>query len=301
LAQARSELATGEALESMPATLEATLTGELSLAQATEIARAEFKAPGSEPGMLEVARHSGLAALRHEARKVALGSVSPEELYAIQQKARSFFHWIDDVGMVRGNFALPPSVGVPLLSRIETEAGRLRRAATGSTRERFDAYAADALVGLLQGKGKGSTTRTDVVYVIDLEAARRGHAHPGEVCHLVGAGPVPVNHVAEVAEDAFVKAVTFKGERVETIAHFGRHIPAELRTALELGEPPGFEGAVCAEPNCGRRYGLEWDHVDPLAHRGPTSYDNLVARCKPHHWQKTERDRQAGLLTPEPP
>ena len=57
----------------------------------------------------------------------------------------------------------------------------------------------------------------------------------------------------------------------------------------------------CTEPGCNRRYGLEWDHVDPVAHNGPTSYDNLSARCKPHHWQKTEQDRQAGLFEPPPP
>ena len=68
------------------------------------------------------------------------------------------------------------------------------------------------------------------------------------------------------------------------MAHFGRHIPVELRTALELGTPPGFDGAGCTEPGCRRRYGLEWDHIDPVAHNGPTSYDNLSARCKPHHW-----------------
>jgi hypothetical protein len=54
----------------------------------------------------------------------------------------------------------------------------------------------------------------------------------------------------------------------------------------------------CAEPGCNRRYGLEWDHVDPVAHNGKTSYDNLQPRCKPHHWEKTEQDRQAGLFEP---
>ena len=83
--------------------------------------------------------------------------------------------------------------------------------------------------------------------------------------------------------------------RIHTVAHFGRHIPAELRTALELGPPPGFDGVECVEEGCGRRYGLEWDHVDPVANGGPTSYDNLKARCWPHHRAKTERDRQAGL------
>ncbi|MFN2556941.1 MAG: HNH endonuclease signature motif containing protein [Nitriliruptorales bacterium] len=59
---------------------------------------------------------------------------------------------------------------------------------------------------------------------------------------------------------------------------------------------------MCVEEGCARRHGLEWDHEDPLAHRGPTSYDNLKTRCRPHHRDKTERDRRAGLLFgPDPP
>ena len=130
----------------------------------------------------------------------------------------------------------------------------------------------------------------------DLGAYRRGHAHPGEVCQAIGGGPLPVGRARELSRDAFIKAVLHDGVRVGTVKHFGRHISAELRTALELGGPPGFEGAMCAEPGCGRRYGLEWDHVDPLANGGATSYDNLAARCWPHHRDKTERDRAAGLL-----
>jgi hypothetical protein len=71
---------------------------------------------------------------------------------------------------------------------------------------------------------------------------------------------------------------------------------AELRTALALGPAPGFDGAVCVDEGCGRRHDLEWDHVDPVANGGLTTYENLVPRCRPHHWAKTERDRAAGLL-----
>ncbi len=56
-----------------------------------------------------------------------------------------------------------------------------------------------------------------------------------------------------------------------------------------------------AEPGCHRRYGLEWDHDDPVAHNGATSYENLRPTCKPHHGAKTERDRQAGLFEAPPP
>jgi len=58
---------------------------------------------------------------------------------------------------------------------------------------------------------------------------------------------------------------------------------------------------TCAEIGCDRRYGLEWDHVDPRANGGPTSLANLKPECKPHHWDKTERDRKAGILGRSPP
>ncbi|HTT92217.1 MAG TPA: hypothetical protein VMF65_21870 [Acidimicrobiales bacterium] len=120
-------------------------------------------------------------------------------------------------------------------------------------RETFEAYAADALVALLHGRGQGQPTPADIVYVVDLAAARRGHSHSGEVCQDLGTGPVPVSEVAQLAEDAFIKAVLYEGTRIHTVAHFGRHIKAELRTALELGPAPASAGAQCAETSCGRR------------------------------------------------
>jgi 5-methylcytosine-specific restriction endonuclease McrA len=96
-----------------------------------------------------------------------------------------------------------------------------------------------------------------------------------------------------------LKAVLHDGVEIHTVKHFGRHLPAELRTALDLGDVPAFQGARCAD--CGSRFGLEYDHVNPVANQGPTSYENLVPRCWADHQAKTERDRQAGLLGPNAP
>jgi len=95
-----------------------------------------------------------------------------------------------------------------------------------------------------------------------------------------------------------VKLVTHDGVKIDTVKHLGRHVKAELRMALNLGAPPTFEGVVCRERGCGRRYGLEWDHVDPVANGGTTSEDNLQPLCWPHHQNKTERDRKEGRLGP---
>ncbi|MDA8311165.1 MAG: HNH endonuclease signature motif containing protein, partial [Actinomycetota bacterium] len=45
-----------------------------------------------------------------------------------------------------------------------------------------------------------------------------------------------------------------------------------------------------------RTFGLERDHVEPIAANGRTSIDNVQDLCYPCHQEKTERDRRAGLL-----
>lgn len=292
---AAAAMATAAAADRLPATAASLAAGRLSLGQAQVIARTEAECPGSEADLLALAQGSSLASLQDEARRRRLAAVDPDELHRRQHRARELRHWRDELGMVRLAGALPPEVGVPIVNRLDAGADRLRRAATAGEPEPRAAYAADALVSLMsrQGIGKGST---DLVLVCSLDAYRRGHVHDGEACHVVGGGPVPVSVVRRIGSDAFLKAVLHEGVRIDTVAHFGRHIPAELRTALDLGPPPHFEGVVCDHDGCGRCYGLEWDHVDPVANGGATSYDNLRARCWPHHRAKTERDRQAGWL-----
>ena len=200
--------------------------------------------------------------------------------------------------MVAGRFRLPPEVGVPFVNRLDAETDRVRRGArrdgSGEPRE---AHAADVFMRMTSGAGKGRSARADVVFVCSLDAFRRGATEGDEVCHVIGAGPVPVSVVRDaVADDAFVKAIVARGPKIDTVAHFGRRMPAELRTALELGPGPAFAGAVCSEEGCDRRYGLELDHDDPVAHGGMSSYEHLRFKCRPDHWAKTEHDRKAGLL-----
>jgi hypothetical protein len=297
---AKDDLNTIRQLENMPDTRDALNSGDVSLGQAGEIARTEAEVPGSESELLPLAKQSGLSKVRDEARKKRTHAIPPDDLHKKQRAARSVRHWKDDLGMIAGTFRLTPDVGVPFVNRLEREAQRLRRAAkqrADGDHERFEAYAADAFATMIQrspASTKPKGREVDTVIVCDLRAFRRGHTHAGEQCHIIGGGPIPVWLAREMSKDSFLKVVLHDGVNIHTVKHFGRHIPAELRTALELADPPDFDGVTCSEEGCDRRYGLEWDHDQPHSSGGETSYENLQPRCKPHHWAKTERDRKAG-------
>jgi hypothetical protein len=318
--QARQALDTIKSLPDLPDTKAALLAGDISLAQAAEIVHAEADTPGAELVLLPTARAGDLSKVKDHARDHRQSHTPVEDLHRQQLAATEFRHWADRLGMVRFAGALPPEWGLPLVRRVERQALRIRRAARqpaqvehadsqvdpadpADRRARqpvwpFPFYQAQALAELVTGGGDDDEPHThrsvDLVVVCDINAWRRGHTHPGEVCHIIEGGPIPVDLAKELSQDAFLKALLHTGTNIHTVKHFGRNIPEVLRTALDLGPVPEFTGRVCAD--CGGRHGLQYDHVDPVAHNGPTEYTNLQPSCWSDHAEKTERDRQAGLL-----
>ena len=125
--------------------------------------------------------------------------------------------------------------------------------------------------------------RATVICRVDLSALRRGSLAPGESCEIPGVGPVPLAVARELFSDCFLKFVISDGIDVRTVAHFGRSIPAHLKTALQ------FRDRCCVVPGCGRTFGLEYDHIVEFALGGPTSLENLCRLCGPHHAQKTHK------------
>lgn len=318
---AREALRTVDAVHDCPDTSDALRRGDVSVTQASEIVRAEREAPGSEHELLETAKAGSLGAVREQARTRRLEAIDREELRAKQHAARELKHWTDDLGMVAGTFRLAPVAGARFVKRLERATDRRWRDAHRAGRdEPRHALAADAFCDLLgradvvaeqpdiDGSAASTKQRTprrsasaDVVIVQSAEVARRGHVHPGEVCHVVGGGPIAPSEVEElIAAGAFVKAVLHDGEQVSHVAHYGRNLTAAQRTALGIGPPPAFDGPRCSELGCERRFGLEIDHLDPVAHGGPTSLENLELKCGAHHRDKTKRDRAAGLFDQGP-
>jgi len=120
-----------------------------------------------------------------------------------------------------------------------------------------------------------------VMVRVDLSALLRGHAVDGELCEIDGQGPIPVPMARDMANDSFLRLVFHRAGDIRAVSHLGRTINRTLRTALV------HRDRTCVVPGCGVRFGLEIDHVIPVAENGPTELDNLALLCGHHHFLKT--------------
>jgi hypothetical protein len=302
IGKAKQAAETGAALADAPEVGDALASGEISLDQAGEIAKAEQASPGAAEELLSVAHREAFHVLRERARRVRLEAEQNRGLGDRQHEARSARSYSDELGMVNVHLRFEPHVGTPIVNRAEADAERLyRKAKKNGTTEPFERMLADAYAGMLCGKGKGRTTRPELVVLVSHEVAKRGwrDVRDGEVCKIPGVGPVAPRVAKEIAEDAFLSGVFFDGVDLRHFRRWTRKTPVEVRTALELGDPPDFDGVRCVD--CGNRFKTQNDHVEPHNALGPASTGNLKPRCWPCHQAKTKRDRKAGKLTPPPP
>jgi Domain of unknown function (DUF222) len=282
--EAKRAIETATKLEALPAVDAAMRAGRLSSRQADLIAATAADDPSVERSLLKVAAQ-GMVALRDECISVRARREDQAERSKRQHAERSFSMWSTVDGMVEGHFKVTPEVGGAIKAVIEDGTRRrFREARSNGAREGQDAYAADAFADAITGdpataKSGGTTTHV----VIDFEALQRGHAVEGETCEIPGVGPVNTHWVREMLGESFVTAVVKKGKDITTVAHFGRHIPAELRTALIVS------GRECSIEGCSDRGYLELDHCEiDFAKGGSTSWRNLAWECSIHHDRKTE-------------
>jgi hypothetical protein len=298
MGKAKATVTTGEMLRSSGPLNDSLQRGEISLDQASEIAMAEEAAPGCAEALVAVARDEGFQVLRDKARKAKLEAEQRSDLAARQFDARRGRSYSDGLGMVHIDLVLEPHVGAPIVARAEAEATRQAKAARAARpdapREPFERHVADAFAAMLTGAGKGRSRRPELVILVSHEVAKRGwkDVREGEVCKIPGLGPVAPQVAKEVAEDAFLTGVFFDGKDLREMNRWTRNTPVEVRVALELGEPPDFDGVRCVD--CGNRFRTEFDHVHPHVAKGPASTNNMKPRCHSCHQAKSESDRRAG-------
>jgi uncharacterized protein DUF222 len=298
--EVRSAVETATKLDALPATAAAVRAGRLSAKEATLIADAATSNPAEEQHLLGAAKH-GLVPLRDACVAARAAVEDPKQRRERHHRDRTFRSWTDRDGMWAGHFRYSPEVGGRLKAVIDQEVQRLFRAhEAGTDHEGNDAYAADAVAAFILDRtddppnvckpSKPATTVT-VHVIVGHETLRSGELVAGEVCEIPGVGPVDVNWVREQLGSAFLTAIVTKGKDILTVAHLGRHVPAEVMTALLVS------GRECDAEGCNHRGYLERDHVHDHAKGGPTSYKNLCWLCYRHHRLKTS----GWLLGPPDP
>ena len=285
----RDAIDTADKLTALPATSALAKTGQLSPRQAQMIAGAATDNPAAERSLLETASE-GLTRLRDACNTASAAVQDPAERSAKQRKTRHYDLWSKGDGMGAGFHELPPEEFGALKAVVEQEAQRIfRERRAGKDHEPLSAYMADALVNLVLGRMNADGVRVqearEIVYhvhvVVDHGLLTGTYDLEGAKCEIPGVGPVDVNWVRSILGDAFLTAVIQKGVDITTVAHLGRHVPAEIMTALIV------RGRECDEEDCDHRGYLERDHVHDFAKGGLTAFWNLIWLCYFHHRLKT--------------
>lgn len=273
---------------------EAFQSGDLSEAQARQIASATARCPSQAADLVKAATEMEFSELKKRCRDVRFSSSSPDEEISRHERIRQnrFLRmWLDQEGAGHVEARVTPDAFGVIKDALEGAAkGVFEGARKDGRRESQKAYLADALVVVASGAGsvrgpKDARMRPLVRLRVDVSALKRGHVGPGEVCQIPGIdAPVPVAAARELIGDALLELIVTEGTDVRSVVTDTRHVARALQIALEERDP------VCCVPGCTQTTGLERDHwqTDYIA-GGKTCLDNLAMLCPNHHDQKTHR------------
>jgi len=273
--QAAGTLDASEKLKELPALDDAVRQGELSPQKLQEVAKAAT--PKNERELVKQAKKQSLRQLKRTCAAERAKTRSDEAEAARQRRIheeRFFRSWTDPEGAWRCEAKATAAVGARIDAAIAATADAIfKEAYAAGRREPMAAYRADALEQATCGGG----ARVDACVVVRVDEERlRGE---GGVCETT-TGPVPVHEaIGAILAGAFVKVVAHDGVDVTRVAHAGRRIRAEVKTAIL--ERDGYR---CVRPDCGSTINLEVHHyrIDH-AKGGPTACWNLCCVCRHCH------------------
>ncbi len=230
--------------------------------------------------MLRTAKSSTVKGLKDRCREVRAAAQPDDAAWARQLHEQRYLHkWTDLDGSYCGDFRLAPAAGARLFAALDAHEDRIfREARKAGRREPRDAYAADALVALMDD---GPCKPVDVRLTADAIAIERGYVIEGETCEIAGRGAIPVTDARALMNDATITTMLRTGTEITTISSPERTIPAALRRWVETTYP------VCGVAGCDVDRGLEIDHIIPVERHGPTEAPNLWRLCHQHHLLKT--------------
>jgi hypothetical protein len=275
-------LETARRLEDLPETADAFRAGELSEAQASEIAAAASQDRSAEHRLLETARGSkSFKTVRDACRDVSMRAVDDRDQARWLHEHRSATYWSDSNGHWRLEAKLSPDDAAWVRSALELKSEEFFQAARARGElEPHAAHCADALVAVVTGQAPKKPL--DARLHADQTALDRGFVQPGEQCELEGIGPIPVTMARAMLDDARVTVVGHDDAGdITHISSLERTIPARLRRWVEEAYPR------CGVEGCTDKWRLEIDHIVGVEDGGRTEKQNLWRICRHHHKLKT--------------
>ena len=270
-------------LADLPVVAEALRAGQLSEAQAREIAAVASEVPDAEEQLVEAAGKLTLRGLQEECRRVeAAAAVDEDDRYRQVHRRRRIRAWVDRHNVGRLSATMTPDELARVMNEIDRRCGDIMAGAIqGGWFESWEAHRVDALVELTMPGEAPSGPASMVHVVVDYDALVRGHTVAGERCEIPGIGPIPVTLARQMSEDCILKVLLSKGVDVMAVAHGGYTIPAHLRTALDVRDPK------CIVPGCDGRRRLQKDHRNAFGRTQVTKLEDLAHLCPYHHYLKT--------------
>lgn len=137
---------------------------------------------------------------------------------------------------------------------------------------------AAALMRLVHGDAPPATT-IDIVIDHETFAGRPPGDPTTGCCHLIGQGPISPLVVRTLACDAAIGRVVMRGHtEILDLGHRTRVVSPALRRAVILRD------RTCTEDGCDvPAHKCDIHHEIPWQHHGPTTLENLKAKCRAHH------------------
>lgn len=274
---AKATLGASEKLGELPGLNEAARNGELSSEQLNEVADAAT--PENEESLLDTARTKNTNELRRKCKQEKSKSRTNDDAKARAERAhrtRFLREWIDNEGAWRFEGKGTAADGARFRASLAAETEQVfKEARQRDERESHKAYRFDALMRLVTGSAASSDKASRGEVVVRVDATRL--AGDDGICDMSGY-EVPVEDaIGAMLAGAFIKIVLTDGVDVTRVSHLGRHIPAELKTAIM--ERDGYR---CV--HCGSTHRLQIHHYQvDVGNQGPTAYWNLATLCKYSH------------------
>jgi hypothetical protein len=297
-ASAKGRLAAAERAGSTPVLAEALHNGDLSPAQLGVITRTGAEVDDAAATLLDLAKGgASLQELSDTAARLKAGARKREDERARRDRVHAHRHlrWRQvEGGGVRGDFFCDEVEWAKVAPLLEARAKARWKAAGSQDGASLEAHRVDAFLELLgasdgpdepggpvEPRRAAKGPRVETLVIIDAAALRRGTTEGDELCEIEGIGPVSVAAATELLGEGGLRYLIKEGFDIKTVTKLTRDIAACIDAALIARDR-----TCCAQP-CGKRHGLERDHVHEYADDGLTELDNLVRLCPQHHSLKT--------------